>query len=435
MAGILVSTSLRARTAPVAAVMLGVITLGLGVASVVLDHLTHQPGTGGSAAAVFITAAGVVPATAVGTLLAARRPGNPIGWLLLTIIIVEVSPAGPYLILDYRMHHGTLPLGAVAAVIEECWPMFLVSVTLLLWLFPDGRLPAGRWHRAAVAGALGWLLVGLATSSRGVLVAAGHHIRVQAGGGLANPVPGPERVLDVVVIAGTLISWVAWLAFQVPAYRQASGIYRQQLKWLYSGAIIFVTAFTGVFVATLAVEEIPGWGNQSVVDALAILGTAALPVCMGVAVLKYRLYELNRIISRVVSYTLITALLGGLFAGLVLLATRVLPIRGSVAVAAATLVIAALFNPLRKRVQRAVDRRFNRARYDAEAIVAAYAGRLRGSIDLDTMRGDLAGVVREAFQPGHVSVWLPGAGPHAPVPAPAPPGVVRGPAGKPAVAP
>jgi hypothetical protein len=152
---------------------------------------------------VFITAAGVVPAAAVGTLLAARRPGNPIGWLLLTIIIVEVSPAGPYLILDYRMHHGTLPLGAVAVVIEECWPMFLVSVTLLLWLFPDGRLPAGRWHRAAVAGAVGWLLVGLATSSRGVLVAAGHHVRVQAGGGLANPVPGPERALDVVVIAGT----------------------------------------------------------------------------------------------------------------------------------------------------------------------------------------------------------------------------------------
>ena len=123
-----------------------------------------------------------------------------------------------------------------------------------------------------------------------------------------------------------------------------------------------------------------------------------------------------------------------MFAGLVLLATRVLPLRGSVAVAVATLVIAALFNPLRKRVQRAVDRRFNRARYDAEAIVAAYAGRLRGTIDLDTMRGDLADVVREAFQPGHVSVWLPGAGSHAPVPVPAPPGVVRTPAGKPAAA-
>ena len=158
-------------------------------------------------------------------------------------------------------------------------------------------------------------------------------------------------------------------------------------------------------------------------DALAILGTAALPVCMGGAVLKYRLYELNRIISRVVSYTLITALLGGLFAGLVLLATRVLPLRGSVAVAAATLVIAALFTPLRKRVQRAVDRRFNRARYDAEVVVAAFAARLRRTIDLDTMRGDLADAVREAFQPG--------AGPHAPVPAPASPAIAGAPPGSP----
>jgi len=228
------------------------------------------------------------------------------------------------------------------------------------------------------------------------------------------------------VIAGTLVSWAAWLAFQIPAYRHASGVHRQQLKWLYSGAVIFVTAFTGVLAATLAVEEIPGWGNQSVVDALAILGTAALPVCMGVAVLKYRLYELNRIISRVVSYTLITAVLGGLFAGLVLLATRVLPVRGSVAVAAATLVVAAVFNPLRRRVQRAVDRRFNRARYDAEVVVAAFAARLRRTIDLDTMRGDLADVVHEAFQPGHVSVWLPGPALYPPAPS-APPSFSAGP--------
>ena len=127
---------------------------------------------------------------------------------------------------------------------------------------------------------------------------------------------------------------------------------------------------------------------------------------MGVAVLKYRLYELNRIISRVVSYTLITALLGGLFAGLVLLATRVLPIRGSVAVAAATLVIAALFNPLRRRVQRVADRRFNRSRYDAEAVVADFNARLRQAVDLDALWYDLLGVTEDAFQPAPVSMWL-----------------------------
>jgi len=343
--------------------------------------------------------------------------------MLLAIIIVEISPASQYLILDYRMHHGALPLGWVAVVLKECWPMFLVLVTLLLWLFPDGTLPAGRWHRPAAVAAVGWLLVGLATSSRGVLVAAGHDVRIQAGGDLANPLPGALRVLDVVVIAGTLASWTAWLAIQVPTYRHASGEHRQQLKWLYSGAAIFVVSLIiGVFVAQLLVEEVPGWGNQPVVGAVVILGTAALPVCMGVAVLKYRLYELNRVISRVVSYTLITALLGGVFAGLILLATRVLPVKGSVAVAVATLVIAAMFNPLRRRVQRAVDRRFNRARYDAEAIVGAFSARLGRTIDLDTIRGDLVGVVHKAVQPAHVSVWLPGTGPHTIAPVPARPG-------------
>jgi hypothetical protein len=405
----------------VAAVVLGVVMLVLGAASVLLDSLTHQPGTGGPAADAFFTAVGAVPATAVGTLLAARRPRNPIGWMLLAIVIVEINPASQYLILDYRMHHGALPLGWVALVLKECWPMFLVLISLLLWLFPDGTLPGGRRHRLAVVVAVGWLLVGLATSSRGVLVAAGGDVRVQASGDLASPVPGTLRVLDVVVIAGTLASWAAWLAIQVPTYRHASGEHRQQLKWLYSGAAIFVVSLIiGVFIAQLVVEEIPGWGNQSAVGAVVILGTAALPVCMGVAVLKYRLYEINRIISRVVSYALITALLGGVYAGLILLASWALPSKNSVAVAVATLVTAALFNPLRKRVQHAVDRRFNRAGYDAEAIVAAFSARLRRTIDLDTIRGDLVDAVHETLQPAHVSVWLPGTGPHATVPAPAP---------------
>jgi hypothetical protein len=421
-----VDAILRARTAAAAAALLGVVALGLGVASVLLDRLTHQPGTGGLTADVFFTTVGVVPATAVGTLLAAREPRNPIGWMLLAIIILEISPTGSYLILDYRTHHGTLPLGWAAVVIEECWPMFLVLITLLLWLFPDGTLPAGRWHRPAAVAAVGWLLVGLATSSRGVLVAAGGDVRIQPDGDLANPLPGALRVLSVVVIAGTLVSWTAWLAIQVPTFRRARGEHRQQLKWLYSGAGIFVVALIfGVFIAQLVAGNASGWGNQTVVGAVVILGTAALPVCMGVAVLKYRLYELNRIISRVVSYTLITALLGGLFAGLILLATHVLPVKGPVAVAVATLVIAALFNPLRRRVQHAVDRRFNRERYDAEAVVAAFTGRLRQTIDLDAVRGDLVGVVHDAFQPAHVSVWFPATGPSAAVPAPAPPAADR----------
>jgi hypothetical protein len=400
------------RAAPLLAVVLGAVALGLGVASVVLDHLTRQAGTGGTAADAFATAAAVIPVTAVGTLLAARRPRNPIGWILLAIGLIDIGPTGQYLVLDYRMHHGTLPLGWLAAVIGECWPLFLVLVTLLLWLFPDGTLPRGRWHRPAAFGVAGWLLVGLASSSWGMLVAAGGDIRVQANGDLANPIPRAILVLNGVVIAGSLISWVAWLAAQVPTYRHASGEHRQQLKWLYTGAAIFVVAvIIGVFIIPVAAGEAPGWGTQPLVTGLTTLGSAALPVCLGVAVLKYRLYELNRVISRVVSYTVITALLGGAFAGLILLADHVLPVRGSVAVAVATLVIAALFNPLRRRVQRAVDRRFNRSRYDAEAVVAAFNTRLRHTVDLDILRHDLVGVAHEAFQPAHVSMWL------APVPA------------------
>jgi hypothetical protein len=132
-----------------------------------------------------------------------------------------------------------------------------------------------------------------------------------------------------------------------------------------------------------------------------------LPVCLGVAVLKYRLYAIDRIISRVIAYVIITAVLAGVFAGLVLLATQVLPLKTPVAVAAATLVAAALFNPLRRRVQRIVDRQFTRSRYDAEAVVTAFTARLRQTIDLDTVRDDLVGTVHQAFQPAHVSVWLP----------------------------
>jgi hypothetical protein len=395
------------RAAPFVAVAFGVVTLGIGMAEVPLDSLSHQAGTGGPLADTLTTAVAVVPATVVATLLAARRPRNPIGWLLLAILVVGFNPSSQYLILDYRMHHGTLPLGWVAVVLQECWPMFLLFIAILLWIFPDGRLPSGWWHRWSVVLVVVGLLIGLAASSPGLLAVTAHDVRVKASGDLATPLPGAIAGLNVVVIVGTVVSWGAWLAFQIPSYRHADGERRQQLKWLYSGAAIYVVwLIIGVFIVPLSMGEAPGWGTQPVVGALATLGTSALPICLGVAVLKYRLYELNRVISRVVSYTMITALLGGVFAGVILLADQVLPVKGSVAVAVATLVIAALFNPLRRRVQHAVDRRFNRARYDAEAVVAAFTARLGHTVDLDALRHDLLGVTEDAFQPAHVSMWL-----------------------------
>jgi hypothetical protein len=395
------------RAAPVLAIVLGVITLGIGMAEVPLDSLTHVAGTGGPLADTLTTGVAVVPATAVATLLAARRPRNPIGWLLLAILIVGFNPSSQYIVLDYRMHHATLPLGWVAVVLQECWPLFLLFIAILLWIFPDGKLPPGRWHRWSVVLVMAGLLVGLAASSQGLLAVLAHDVHVKANGDLASPPPVALGVCQGMVIFGALVSWIAWLVFQIPTYRRADGERRQQLKWLYGGAAIFVAwVIIGVFIVPVSMGEAPGWGTQPVVRALSTLGTSTLPICMGVAVLKYRLYELNRVISRVVSYTLITALLGGVFAGLILLATRVLPVKGSWAVAIATLVIAALFNPLRRRVQRLVDRRFNRSRYDAEAVVAAFTDRLRHTVDLDTLRHDLVSVTHDAFQPAHVSMWL-----------------------------
>jgi hypothetical protein len=138
----------------------------------------------------------------------------------------------------------------------------------------------------------------------------------------------------------------------------------------------------------------------------ATIGIAALPVSVGVAILKYRLYDIDRIISRTLAYAIVTGLLVGLYAALVLLATGVLRFNSTVAVAAATLAAAALFNPMRRRVQLRVDRRFNRARYDADQMVAGFAARLKDTVDLDSVRDDLAGVVHQTLEPAHMSVWI-----------------------------
>jgi hypothetical protein len=151
-----------------------------------------------------------------------------------------------------------------------------------------------------------------------------------------------------------------------------------------------------------------GSGSGAVQDLgdIAIAGALAIPLSMGVAILKYRLLDIDRIISRTLAYAIVTGLLVGVYAGLVLLATQVIAIKSPVAVAASTLAVAALFTPLRRRVQRVVDRRFNRARYDAEQIVAAFAARLNDAVDLDGVLDDLAGAVRQALEPASISVWV-----------------------------
>jgi len=397
----------RVRVAPVAAVALALVVVGMLALTVMLDSLTHYPGTGGPLVDSLAVACAGIPAASVATLLVARRPGNPIGWLLFAILFVGASPSNQYDILAYRMHPGTVPFAWVSAVFEELWPLFLVFVAILLWVFPDGKLPAGRWRRPSAALLTFGVLLAVAASAPGVIVVARHDVRVTALGDLDSAPGGWFVILEVAVIALSLAAWLAWIVIQIPTYSRADGERRQQLKWLYSGGAVTLAGFLlGVFVIPIAMGQAPGFGTHPVVNALVILAFGTLPVCLGVAVLKYRLYELDRIISRVVSYTLITALLLGVYTGLVLLATRALPFRSAVTVAACTLITAALFNPLRKRVQRMVDRRFNRSRYDAEALVAAFTARMRHTVDFDAVRDDLVGVVHEAFQPTQVSMWL-----------------------------
>jgi hypothetical protein len=280
--------------------------------------------------------------------------------------------------------------------------MWLVLISVMLWVFPDGRLPQGRWRRVAVVVIAAGVLLAVAATAGGAAAEAGHTVRVDVGGNLVNNATGLAGLAQGAVAFGVLASLLVWLAMQVPRYRRSAGERRQQFKWLYTGATIFV-------VAVIAAVNVSGGTSaldQAINNGLVPAGFAVLPVCVGVAVLRYRLYEIDRIISRVVSYAIITAVLAGVFAGLVLLASVVLALKGSVAVATATLVAAALFNPLRGRVQHAVDRRFNRARYNADLTVAAFASRLKDAVDLDSVREDLAIVVQQALEPAHISLWM-----------------------------
>jgi len=195
----------------------------------------------------------------------------------------------------------------------------------------------------------------------------------------------------------------------VMSWRRSSGVRRQQLKWLMAGAV-------GLAAVEAVTQPVTGFdvnlsaAAQGALNTLSAVAVAALIACLGVAILRYRLYEIDRIISRTLAYTIVTGLLVGVYAGLVLLATNVLEVHTPVAVAASTLAAVALFTPVRQRVQRLVDRRFNRARYDADQTIAAFAASLQGATDLDTVRTDLTGVVDVALEPAHVSLWIAGAG-------------------------
>jgi hypothetical protein len=380
--------------------VLGTLAVLSFAAAIPLSLLSRQLGDGAIAAVIGI------PCAAIGMVVVRRQQDNPLGWLFLLIgVCLFLSTDGAdYAAYGYLLGHR-LPLGQVGLVLNQIWGPSLVLFVAAVLLFPNGRLTSRFWRRAfRVFGVLfAVLLVATAVAIASALSA--HPVRVDTSGGLAavdHPAGWFNAVQGLLLLLMIGLS-LAFIARQALSWRRATGERRQQLKWLASGATVSLVclALAGAFSTSGAPKTL-----LAAIGSFAWLGVAALPVSIGVAILKYRLYEIDRIISRTLAYAIVTGLLVGVYAGLVLLATQVFRVHGTVAVAAATLAAAALFNPVRRRVQNAVDRRFNRARYDADKTVAAFAARLKDAIDLDSVRDDLAGAVHQALEPAHVSVWI-----------------------------
>jgi hypothetical protein len=392
---------------PAAALVLGGLVLVLAVAAVPLARLAH-----GSLNA----ASGSVPVwvevlLAVGAFVVAwRKPGNPLGWMFLGSAAVTMlgEDAAYYAVADYRLHHGGLPLGWVALLAQPSGMLGLVLIGLICLLFPNGRPPSPRWRWVL------WVYAGISlvwiTWTAAITVGAviGHHPQVDSSGQLYllsgdDPAATWWNAALTGIFVLVAVCLVASLASQVASWRRSSGERRQQLKWLATGI--------AALVAGAAIDTLSGLGTVSgmtpIGSAFFVAGVFAFSLCIAVAVLRYRLFDIDRVISRTLAYAIVTGLLVGVYAGIVLLATEGLQFHHStVAVAVATLAAAALFNPLRRRVQKMVDRRFNRARYDADQIIAAFAARLQDAVDLDAVRADLASSVQQALEPAHIAVWI-----------------------------
>ncbi len=385
----------RSRLAsPRTAVLLGGLVLVLTGALPVTSVLLHANFTSVTAAASMVAV--ILAVATVGLVVAWHQPGNAIGWLLLAAgaWLPFTVVASAYAVYAYHPGHRGIPgLAPLAVFVDQQFTLVIVIFPLVTLLFPEGRLPSARWRPVLWAYLV--LCLSLPVSTAVAIASAGHHLRVLADGSLAAA-DNPPSWTALVFFGAVGLAWLAALGHQAASWRHSTGERRQQLKWLISGTV--VCAVLGIWALA----------TNSAIWEVAILGLIALPASMGVAILRYRLYDIDRIISRTLGYALVTGLLVGVYAGLVLLATQVLQFSSTGAVAASTLAAAALFNPVRRRVQRVVDRRFNRARYDADAAVQAFAAQLKDAVDLDTVQAELLAAAGAALEPGHASIWLAG---------------------------
>jgi hypothetical protein len=346
-----------------------------------------------------VQALGVLGAPILGALIVWRQPTNRYGWVwcLLGLAAAVSGAAFAYELWAWYIT-PVQPGGFEAAWLGTVTDtMYFGLFPLVLLLFPDGRPPSPRWRPvvwATVAVAVVWTLA--SAVAPGKMVEGTPNLIVSLYGTPAELaqwlVVKLERALRLLIAVGGL-SLLARL-------RHARGRQRQQVKWL---------TYVGVLIAAALVVQL-NWHPMGLVRAVYLTVIAwAVYLAIGIAILRYRLYDIDRLINRTLVYGLLTAILGLVYAGGVFVVGQLLNPAGGesgLAVAASTLAVAALFRPLRRRVQTAVDRRFNRRRYDAAKTVAAFSGRLRGHIDLETLSTELLAVVEQTMQPTRVSVWL-----------------------------
>lgn len=338
-----------------------------------------------------------VETATIGAVVATRVRGNPLGWVFLGYGTLLTTSG----FLERTLGPESSEIGTWVG--HWIWvPMLLIPVTVIVSLLPDGRLLPGRWRLFMWSGILG--MIGVTLS-----IAFGE----QSLGGVAeygaNPyfVPEASVPFDVAGAAGALLvltSMGGGVASIVVRFRRSGGAQRQQLKWIGYGAMLAVLAIVaGSILGTLG-------ARPEVSDTIVLIGPAVIPAAIGLAILRYRLYDIDRLISRTVSYAVVVALLAGVYGGGVFLLSQVIPSENEIAVAASTLLAAALFNPMRRRVQTSVDRRFNRVRYDSQRVAQHFASGLDEMVDVEQIMSEWVGVVGETLHPSQVAVWVKDAG-------------------------
>ena len=347
----------------------------------------------------------------VGLLLTLRLPRHPVGWLLLWAgALFQLSFAGgAYAWAAFIRWPGTLPLGEVFYLMGYDWFPALGCLSLAIMLFPTGRPPSPRWRLPAavvvLATALGlvamWLVPREFTVPRSALPVQGAPFFT-----MANPlaIDGPLATLLGYVGPFALVVYLIPVAAVLVRFRTAAGTERQQLKWF-----VYATSIVVVFFVAAGFGLFPYLGGLGPLVAVVVLDL--VPISVAVAILRYRLYDIDLLINRTLVYGVTSAVIGGaFFGGIVALQAALRPLTSGseLAVAASTLVSFALFQPIRRRVQGAVDRRFDRRRYDAERTLDAFAARLREQIDLGALKGELLEAVGDTMQPVHASLWLRG---------------------------